>query len=107
MPGLTAEFVEATPSDFALVVESWLSRPHIEPHLQKLRRTSGVSLRVLFLVVVSEALPVRFFTDDFEAPASGLRGYEGVDAVFVWSDYWHRFLVYQDGLWAWKDLPPR
>jgi len=101
-----AEFVEATPADFTLVVQSWLGRPHIEPHLQKLRRTSAVARRFLFLVVVSEALPVRFFTDDFEAPSTTLRGYEGVDAVFVWSDYWHRYLSYQGGLWEWNDFPP-
>jgi hypothetical protein len=48
-PGITiyqsvsAEFVDAAPADFTLVVESWLSRPHIQPHLDKLHRTADVS----------------------------------------------------------------
>jgi hypothetical protein len=50
---------------------------------------------------------MRFFTDDFEAPSSALRGFEGIDAVFVWSDYWHRYLAFRNGLAAWNALPPR
>lgn len=112
-PGITiyqavnAEFVDATSADFRSVVESWLSRAHIEPHLDKLQRAPDVSQRILFLVIVSEALPIRFFTDDFEAPSSDLRGYERADAVFIWSDYWHRYLTFRSGSWTWNALPLR
>lgn len=106
-PAVKTEFVDAAPANFALVVESWLNRSHIQPHLDKLHRALDVSTRILFLVVVSESLPVRFFTDDFEAPCSELRGYEGIDAVFIWSDYWHRFLSFQGGRWAWIAFPLR
>ena len=101
----TAEFVESASPDFALVVEGWLDRSHMVPHLQKLRDTPSVNARLLFLVVVSEALPVRFFADDFDAPVRAPRGYEGVDSLFVWSDYWHRYLACERGQWAWCALP--
>jgi hypothetical protein len=104
--GTRAEFVEAAPADFARVVESWHEHPHLAPHLEKVKRASQLDELHLFVVVVSEALPVRFFTDDFAAPESSPQGFEGLDALWIWSDYWHRFLVHRTRSWAWVDLPP-
>ncbi|MCR2785553.1 MULTISPECIES: hypothetical protein [unclassified Microbacterium] len=102
----TAEFVEAAPADFSRVVESWHEYPHLAPHLAKIKRALQSDQRHLFVVVVSEALPVRFFTDDFDAPEAPPRGFEDVDALWVWSDYWHRYLVHKDATWSWIDFPP-
>ena len=103
----TAEFVEAAPADFSRVVESWHEHAHLAPHLEKAKRATLASERHLFVVVVSEALPVRFFTDDFDTPATPPMGFDGLDALWVWSDYWHRYLVYRDAAWAWIDFPPK
>ena len=103
----TAEFVEAAPADFSRVVESWHEHPHISPHLEKVRRASLVSERHMFVVVVSEALPGRFLTDKFEVPATKPQGFDGLDALWIWSEYWHRYLVYRGATWAWMDFPPK
>ncbi|GAA2958453.1 hypothetical protein ACFO7V_09925 [Glutamicibacter bergerei] len=103
----TAEFVEATPADFSRVVESWHEHPHLAPHLAKVQGASQSDEQHLFVVVLSEALPVRFFTDDFDVPATPPQGFEGLDALWVWSDYWHRYLVYRAKIWAWVDFPPK
>lgn len=103
----TAEFVEAAPADFSRVVESWHQHPHLAPHLAKVKRASQSAQRHLFVVVVSEALPVRFFTDDFDVPETPPQGFEGLAALWVWSDYWHRYLVYRDAAWSWIDFPPK
>ncbi|PRB71279.1 hypothetical protein [Arthrobacter sp. MYb213] len=102
----TAEFVDAAPADFSRVVESWHEHPHLAPHLAKVKRASQSDEQLLFVVVVSEALPVRFFADDFDVPATPPQGFEGLDALWVWSDYWHRYLVYRAKTWAWVDFPP-
>lgn len=104
---MTAEFVEAAPADFSKVIGSWHEQPHLAPHLEKIRRASQSAQRHLFVVVVSEALPARFFTDDFDAPQTPPLGFEGLDALWVWSDYWHRYLVYREKTWAWIDFPPK
>lgn len=104
-PSSAAEFVEAAPADFSRVVESWHEHPHLAPHLVKLNRASQVDELHLFVVVVSEALPVRFFTDDFNLPESSPEGFESLDAFWIWSDYWHRFLVYRRRTWSWVDFP--
>ena len=103
----TAEFVEAAPADFSRVVESWHEHPHLAPHLTKVKRAPQSAQRHLFVVVVSEALPARFFTDDFEAPETPPQGFEGLDALWVWSDCWHRYLVYRNHTWSWVDFPPK
>lgn len=103
----TAQFVEAAPPDFGRVVESWHKHPHMTPHLEKVKRAPQSAQRHLFVVVVSEALPVRFFTDDFIAPETPPQGFEGLDALWVWSDYWHRYLVYRNAAWSWIDFPPK
>lgn len=105
-PATTADFVEASPVDFSRVVESWLERPHLPPHVEKVERAPGVSERHLFVVVVGEALPVRFFTDDFEAPTNIPRGFAGVDALWIWSEFWHRSLQFRRGHWRWIPFPP-
>lgn len=101
-----AEFVEGAPADFSRVVESWHEHPHLAPHLEKVNRVPLPFERHLFVVVVSEALPVRFFTDDFDAPERSPHGFEGLDALWVWSDYWHRYLVHRDATWSWINFPP-
>lgn len=103
----TAEFVEAAPADFSRVVESWHEHPHLEPHLVKVMSASQSDEQHLFVVVVSEALPVRFCTDDFDVPATQPQGFEDLDALWVWSDYWHRYLVYRAKAWSWVDFPPK
>ena len=103
----TAEFVEAASADFSRVADSWHEHPHLAPHLEKVKRASQSAQRHLFVVVVSEALPVRFLTDDFDAPETSPQGFEGLDALWVWSDYWHRYLVHRDATWSWIDFPPK
>jgi hypothetical protein len=102
-----AEFVDEAPRDFARVVETWHEEPHMSSHIAKLAATAGVSERHLFLVPTDEVLPARFFTDDFEVPASAPSGFDSLDALWVWSNYWHRYLMYRDGSWAWVGFPPR
>lgn len=103
----TAEFIDAAPSDFARVVETWLEQPHVAPHLKKVKSATQHSERHLFVVVMSEALPVRFFEDNFEEPATSPQGFEGVDVLWVWSDYWQRYLAFKDGTWSWNQFPPK
>lgn len=102
-----AEFVDAASGDFNLVVEAWRSHPHMSSHVKKLMEVPGVSERHLFLVPVSEALPDRFFTDDFEAPRTTPEGFAGLDGIWVWSDFWHRYLSYRHGSWSWMIFPPK
>lgn len=106
-PNTRAEFVDAVPSDFSLIVESWHNQPHIASHIEKVKVAPHVSERHLFLVPLDEVLPARFFTDDFDAPERTPQGFEGVDAVWVWSNHWRRCLVFRDGTWRWLQFPPR
>lgn len=101
-----AEFVDSAPSDFSLIVESWHDQPHIAFHIEKVKNAAHVSDRHLFLVPLDEVLPARFFTDDFVTPTRPPQGFEGVDAVWVWSNYWHRYLVFRDEAWCWLKFPP-
>ena len=103
----TAEFIEGTAADFSRAVESWHEHPHLAPHLEKVNRVPLSFERHLFVVVTNDALPVRFFTDDFDAPVRSPRGFEGLDALWVWSDYWHRYLVHRGATWSWIDFPPK
>lgn len=107
LPAVRTEFLDASTSDFAAVVEGWLNLPHMPPHVEKLIRAEGVVERHLFLVPVDEVLPARFFTNDFPVPARVPRGYGGVDGVWVWSNFWHQFLVLRSGVWRWHDFPVR
>ena len=102
-----AEFVDSAPSDFARAVEAWQGEPHMASHLKKLRRTADVSERHLFLVPTDDVLPARFFADDFRLPTSTPAGFESIDALWICSNYWHRYLSFRNGLWAWIDFPPR
>lgn len=102
-----AEFVDSAPLDFARVVETWHGEPHMASHLKKLERTADVSERHLFLVPTDDVLPARFFTDDFKPPSSAPAGFDSVDALWIWSNYWHRYLAFRSGSWAWVDFPPR
>ncbi|WP_156761956.1 hypothetical protein [Microbacterium karelineae] len=102
----TAEFIEAAPSSFSRVVETWHDQPHMASHIAKLVETPDVAERHLFLVAMDDVLPVRFFTDDFDPPATRPLGFDAVDVLWVWSNYWHRFLRYRHQEWKWIDFPP-
>ena len=112
-PGVTlfsevrAEFVEASTSDFATVVEGWLNLPHMPRQVEKVRSAPGVAERHLFLVPVDEVLPTRFLTNGFPAPTRSPKGFSGLDGIWVWSNYWHQFLVCSTGSWQWLDFPRR
>lgn len=107
LPEVRAEFVEASTSDFATVVEGWLQLPHIPRHIEKVRLSPKVSERHLFLVPVDEVLPARFFTNDFPPPTRSPEGFDGLDGIWVWSNYWHQFLAWRAGTWQWLDFPRR
>ncbi|CAI9400361.1 hypothetical protein [Aestuariimicrobium sp. T2.26MG-19.2B] len=104
-PATAAEFVESTHPDFARIVESWHKLGHIARHLEKIERAAGVTEHHLFLVVVSEALPMRFFTDDFDPPTATPGGFNSLDALWIWSGNWHRYLAYTGGGWSWMAFP--
>lgn len=107
LPEVRAEFVEATSSDFATTVEGWLYLPHMPRHVEKIRSATAVAERHLFLVPVDEVLPARFFTNDFPAPTRSPEGFNGLDGIWVWSNYWHQFLAWRAGTWQWLDFPPK
>ena len=107
LPAVRAEFVEASTSDFATLVERWLHLPHMPRHVEKARSALAVDERHLFLVPVDEVLPARFFTNDFPAPTRSPRGFSGIDGIWVWSNYWHQYLVWLAGSWRWLDFPPK
>ncbi|HSO70019.1 MAG TPA: hypothetical protein VLQ67_10305 [Arachnia sp.] len=101
-----ADFIESTDADFALVLEGWLAIEHVRRHVAKTVVTPSAS-RHLFLVPLDDVLPIRFFTDDFAAPSRRPQGYDGLDGLWVWSNYWHRFLGWHDGVWTWHRFPSR
>lgn len=106
LPQVRSEFLDASPSDFTEVVESWLRHPHVPRHVEKAKAAAG-SERHLFLVPVDDVLPARFFTNDFPAPSRSPEGFCGLDGVWVWSNFWHQYLAWRGGCWAWLDFPPR
>lgn len=101
-----ADFIESTDADFALVMEEWLQIEHVSRHVAKTAAVSSAS-RHLFLVPLDDVLPIRFFTDDFAAPSRRPQGYDGLDGLWVWSNFWHRFLGWHHGVWAWHHFPRR
>lgn len=107
LPAVRAEFVDASTSDFATLVEQWLQLPHMPRHVEKTRSAPAVDERHLFLVPVDEVLPARFFTNDFPAPTRKPRGFTGIDGIWVWSNYWHQYLAWLAGGWRWLDFPPK
>lgn len=107
LPEVRAEFIEASASDFATVVEAWLELPHMPRHVDKVRCAESVSERHLFLVPVDEVLPARFFTNDFPPPDRSPRGFCGLDGLWIWSNYWHQFLALRAGRWQWLDFPSK
>lgn len=104
-PSSQAEFVEAHSADFAAVVESWLAVEHFPRHVIKAVAARDVTQRHLFLLPVEEVLPIRFFSDDFEAPIRPPLGFEGLDGLWVWSPFWHRFLMCDLPAWRWLAFP--
>lgn len=104
-PSSHAQFVEAHSADLADVVESWLEVEHLPGHVSKTVAAKDVDERHLFLLPVEEVLPIRFFTDDFDAPTRPPTGFEGLDALWVWSPYWHRFLTCDLSAWRWLEFP--
>lgn len=105
LPAVHAEFVEASSSDFVILVERWLQLPHMPRHVEKAKSAPFVDERHLFLVPGYEVLPVRFFANEFPAPTRRPEGFEGIDGIWVWSDYWRQFLVWFADGWRWLDLP--
>jgi hypothetical protein len=99
-----AEFVDATDPDFAAQLEAWIRLAHVRAHIAK-TRTAAQGERHLFLVPLDDVLPSRFFTDDFTAPERFPAGYEGVDGLWIWSNYWHRVMGWYNGAWEWHDTP--
>jgi hypothetical protein len=99
-----AEFIDATSDDFADVLERWARLEHVADHVAKTAAESA-NERHLCLVAVDDVLPVRFFADDFAVPARFPDGYEGIDGLWVWSNYWHRVMGWRNGSWAWHDTP--
>lgn len=61
----------------------------------------GLDEKHLFLVPVDEMLPARYFTDDFAPPNRAPVGYDELDGLWVWSNFWHRYLVCRDRTWTW------
>lgn len=106
LPEVRGEFVESV-ADFPSVVEGWLREPHLPRHVDKLRDALSVDERHLFLVPVDEVLPARYFTNDFPTPTRCAEGFTGVDGIWVWSNFWHRYLCCRYGSWRWLDFPPR
>ena len=104
-PSTRTEFVDSAPDDFSAIVTSWHDQPHMASHIRKVRNAADVSERHLFLVPLDEVLPTRFFTDDFELPVRPPHGFEEVDSLWVWSNYWHRSLVFRDQSWRWLEFP--
>ena len=43
LPGVRAEFIEASTSDFTTVVEGWLDLPHMPRHIEKVRSAATVA----------------------------------------------------------------
>jgi hypothetical protein len=107
LPAVRAEFVEAFSSDFTILVEQWLHLPHMPRHVEKARSALGVEERHLFLVPVDDVLPARFFTNDFPAPTRSPQGFNGLDGIWVWSNYWHQYLAWLAGNWHWLEFPPK
>jgi hypothetical protein len=105
LPAVRSEFVEATSPDFVLILERWLTLAHMPAHVEKTRSATEVDERHLFLVPVDEVLPARFFTNDFPAPERAPNGFEGLDGLWVWSNYWHQVLAWRGGTWSWVDFP--
>lgn len=101
----TVDFVDENGPDLVDLLEDWLSEPHVRPHVAKVLADQDATERHLFLVPVSDVLPARYFTDDFPAPTRAPRGYEGLDSLWLWSDYWHRFLRLGHTGWSWTDFP--
>ena len=99
-----AEWSDAVDSDFGLQLAGWLALEHIRRHVRKTTGAPAPS-RHLFLVPLDEVLPIRFFTDLFEAPGYLPDGYRGLDGLWVWSAHWQRVLVWQGGEWAWHEIP--
>lgn len=106
LSGVRAEFVEGSASDFTSVVESWF---HLAAHAPSPRETpiDGRRRKAPLLSAVDEALPARYFTNDFPAPTRSPEGSRGLDGIWVWSNYWHQYLVWLAGTWQWLDFPPR
>lgn len=105
LPAVRADFIEATTADFATLVEAWLHLPHMPRHVDKTRSAVAVDERHLFLVPVDEVLPARFFTNDFPSPVRGPEGFAGIDGLWIWSNYWHQYLVWRGDRWQWLDFP--
>lgn len=103
-PSIRAEFAAATPVDFSQVVESWHGQAHMALHIAKVSTAADVSERHLFLVALDDALPTRFFTDDFAAPQYPPHDFDGIDALWIWSNYWHRYLVFRNRSWHWLEF---
>ncbi|GGB22073.1 hypothetical protein GCM10011492_09960 [Flexivirga endophytica] len=79
----------------------------LDAHFDKLIQVPPGREKHLFLVPTDDVLPARFFTDDFEAPVTSPQGFEALDGLWVWSNFWHRYLVFRDQTWSWVTFPAR
>lgn len=105
LPAIRSEFVQATSPDFVLLLERWLALSHMPAHVEKTKSAPDVDERHLFLVPVDEVLPARFFTNDFPAPHRSPNGFEGLDGLWIWSNYWHQVLAWRGATWSWVGFP--
>lgn len=104
-PPVRVEVVDPEGHDLSDLLERWRELPHVGPHLRKLRTDHVADERHLFLVITGDRLPASLFTDDFSPPARRPRGFEGLDGLWVWSEFWHRYLALRGGDWAWEAFP--
>ena len=106
MPPIIISFMDESASDpLPDLLEKWLSEPHVPAHLEKLKADMSGAEKHLFLIAAEDFLPPRYFTDDFDAPERAPRGYEFLDGLWLWSRFWHRFLLLQGGAWRWCEFP--
>lgn len=104
-PPVRSEFVNPEGPDVGALVEGWLGLPHLQSHLDKVANDLEVDERHLFLAVTSDMLPARLFADDFETPLRVPAGFSGLDGLWVWSEYWHRYLACGPAGWRWMHFP--
>lgn len=105
LPPVRCEWVDPDGPDLVDHLEQWRQLPHIAEHIRKLGDQHVATERHLFLIPTCDLLPSRLFTDDFDAPERFPEGFEGLDGLWLWSDYWHRNLLWTQGRWQWLDFP--
>lgn len=103
-PPTRVEFVDEAGPDLSDLLDRWVDAPHVTPHLRKLQQ-SGADEQHLFLVVTSDMLPALMFGDGFPRPARSPQGFSGLHGLWIWSEFWHRYLVHRGNSWSWMEFP--